>query len=177
MDTVIETERCSIVRLEDDDAPVFQMVYGDEEAVRWVDDGQPITLDESIRWIEVTRNNYNKRGYGMFKIVDRRTGAVIGCCGIVHPSNQTAAEVKYCFVRESWGKGFATEVVLGLIAYGKQVHGIDNFVATVAAENLASQRVLEKCGFLTGREIYNDEGVTLVFYVGSSDIQDEIITD
>ena len=48
-----------------DDLEAMFDVYSDADAMRWVDDGQPITLAECKQWIEVTSQNYLTRGYGM----------------------------------------------------------------------------------------------------------------
>lgn len=52
-------------------------VYSDPEGMRWVGDGQPIRKDECEAWFEVTEKNYAKRGYGMFAIEKRDSGAVV----------------------------------------------------------------------------------------------------
>ena len=53
----------------------------------------------------VTAENYDHRGYGMFALVERETGAVVGFCGLVHPGGQTEAEIKYAFLRTALGPG------------------------------------------------------------------------
>jgi RimJ/RimL family protein N-acetyltransferase len=126
--------------------------------MRWVDDGQPITLAECAHWFEVTRANYEKRGYGMFALEEKASGKVIGFIGIVHPGGQIEAEVKYAFLRSHWGQGLATEAVTGLIDYGARVHGLSYMIATVAPANIASQRVLLKSGMERGELVDNDDG-------------------
>ena len=64
------------------------LVYSDEEGARWVDDGTPITFEECERWMQVTLDNYETRGYGMFTIYDRFSGETVGFCGLVHPGGQ-----------------------------------------------------------------------------------------
>jgi RimJ/RimL family protein N-acetyltransferase len=155
---IFETERLQCRRLTPDDFQAMLEVYGDADAMRWVGDGSPITEDGVRRWIEVTENNYQKRGYGMFALVEKSTGKVIGFCGIVHPGGQQEAEVKYAFLRSYWGQGFATEAVGELIKYGEQKHGLTYMIATVAPENLASQSVLSKVGMSKGELRKNDDG-------------------
>jgi len=64
-------------------------VYGDADAMRWVGDGEPITHEACVKWLEVTENNYRVRGYGMFALVNRKTQEVLGFCGLVHPGGPT----------------------------------------------------------------------------------------
>ena len=133
-------------------------VYGDADAMRWVDDGKSITEDECLRWLEVTNLNYEQRGYGMFAVELKSEPGVVGFCGIVHPGNQKEAEVKYAYLRCVWGQGIATEALVGLIRYGVQEHGIRYIIATTAPENTASHRVLEKAGMSRGELRAEDSG-------------------
>ena len=132
--------------------------------MRWVGDGQPITRKQCEEWLKVTQANYAKRGYGMFALEMRETGTVVGFAGLVHPGGQVEAEVKYAFLRTDWGVGLATEAVPRLLAYGAATHGLHRIIATVASENLASQRVLAKAGMAQEQRRSNDDGsTTLVF--------------
>lgn len=140
------------------DVDAVQAVYGDADAMRWVGDGEPITRSDSERWMEVTANNYRTRGYGMFALVDRTGGDVVGFCGLVHPGGQVEAEVKYALRRSHWGLGLATEAVVALLAYGASVHGLRQVIATTAPENEASHRVLLKAGLRKAELRDNDDG-------------------
>jgi RimJ/RimL family protein N-acetyltransferase len=141
-----ETERLLVRRWRDSDVPALLAVYGDADAMRWVGDGRALTQSECIQWLAVTRRNYEQRRYGMFAIEDRSTRGTIGFCGIVHPGGQPQPEVKYALLRSHWGKGYATEAVTGLIAYGARAHCLTFIMATAAPQNLASHRVLLKAG-------------------------------
>ncbi len=133
-------------RLTAADAEDLFAVYRDPVAMRFVDDGQPIVWDDCVRWIDVTLANYRARGYGMSAVVLLETGQVIGFCGLVHPSGQLEPEVKYAFLASVWGRGLATEVVRGMLAYGSREFGMRRVIATTSSENSASHRVLEKVG-------------------------------
>lgn len=158
-DLVFETARLRVRRWRDADLAPLQAVYGDADAMRWVGDGHALGEAECRRWLEVTRANYAKRGYGMFAIEARDApGAVIGFCGIVHPGGQPEPEVKYALHRAHWGRGLATEAVAGLIEHGARAHGLVHLIATAAPENLASHRVLLKAGMTRAALRDNDDG-------------------
>ncbi len=132
--------------------------------MQFVGDGSPITLESCQEWLEVTARNYSLRGYGMFSLEERATGLVVGFCGLVHPGGQSEAEVKYAFLREAWGKGYASEAVPYLLGYGHQAHGLSRVIATVAPGNLASQRVLAKAGAKRiAPRLHSDGSTTLVY--------------
>lgn len=163
-EVVFCTERLIVRRWCDSDLPALMAVYGDADAMRWVGDGEPVTLEECVKWLEVTRRNYEKRGYGMFAVELRLAPGVIGFCGIVHPGDQAEPEIKYAYLRSHWGRGFATEVAVGLLGYAVSVHGLHHLIATVAPANSASIRVLLKAGMVRGDLINDDDkGQTQLF--------------
>lgn len=169
-DTVFITDRLIARRWRASDLDALLAVYGDADAMRWVGDGRPITRAECEQWLGVTQANYEKRGYGMFALEEQASGAVVGFCGIVHPGNQIEPEVKYAFLRSHWGRGLATEAVVGLVAYGEHSHALSYMIATTDPANTASHRVLQKAGFERGELRDNDDGShTLFFHWRSAD--------
>lgn len=152
------TERLFGRQLIAGDLSEMLIVYGDIDAMTWVDDGDPLSLEDALRWIDITQLNYDRYGYGMTAILDKDTEAIIGFCGLVHPNGQKEVEIKYALKREFWGKGIATEAVCAMRDYGRRVHGIEHIIATTAPENKASHAVLEKSGFHRGALIENEDG-------------------
>ena len=63
--------------------------------------------------------------------------------------------VGYWIGREFWGRGTATAALRAFLALEKA----RPLTAYVAAHNLGSRRVLEKCGFVVVREQRADDGV------------------
>lgn len=164
-ETVFSTERLIVRQWRDSDLATLFAVYGDADAMRWVGDGKPITLEQCVKWLEITRWNYENRGYGMFAVEQKSFPGVIGFCGIVHPDGQAEPEIKYAYLRSLWGRGFATEAAAGLIEYGAAVHGLDYIIATTAPDNEASHKVLLKAGMTKGQLINEeDESATQLFY-------------
>ncbi|MGD1941602.1 MAG: hypothetical protein ACFB0G_09835 [Leptolyngbyaceae cyanobacterium] len=68
---LFETERMICRQLSATDTDEIYGVYSDADAMRWVDDGQPIARDACSKWVEVTLRNYASRGYGMSVLVSR----------------------------------------------------------------------------------------------------------
>lgn len=163
--TLFQTKRLLTRQITHDDLDAMAAVYGDADAMRWVGDGEPLAREGCAEWIEVTHRNYRKRGYGLSAIALRSSGKVIGFCGIVHPGGQPEAEIKYAFLREVWGQGFATETVRGMIAYGSETFGLMEIIATVAPDNHASQRVLTKAGMKHSNTRDNEDGTFTELFV------------
>ncbi len=142
------TERLLVRQIDHADIDDMFAVYGDAESMRWVGDGVPLPRDGCAHWVDVTRTNYEKRGYGMSALVLKTTGEVVGFCGLVHPGGQAEPEIKYALKRAFFGQGFASEAVIGMLRYGRETLGLRHIIATVAPENTVSLRVLQKAGMV-----------------------------
>ncbi len=163
---LFKTERISARRLALEDAEAMQAIYGDVDAMRFVGDGRPLTVEICRHWIEVTDGNFERRGYGMIALVERLTDELIGCIGVVHPDQQEDPEVKYAFRGDKWGQGFATEAVKGIVSYAKFELGKNWLTATVDPDHSASQSVLRKAGFRHTKDRKNEDGsVTQVWEI------------
>jgi len=141
-----------------DDLQELLEVYGDRDAMKWVDDGDVLSYEDALRWIQITANNYETRGYGMSAIIELQTGKLIGFCGLVHPNGQQEVEVKYAFKRHVWGQGFATETVKAMLDYAVHSLQISDVIATTAPENCASHKVLMNAGFSVGEVVIEEDG-------------------
>jgi RimJ/RimL family protein N-acetyltransferase len=162
---VIETGRLTIRRIVKGDEGAMFAVYGDAESMRYVGDGQPLSFERCEQWVRVTEKNYAARGYGMFALVERAMGQVVGFAGLVHPGGQDDAELKYALGRPFFGRGYATEAAIALLGYGRSAVTGSRIIATAFPENLASQRVLAKAGFRPGAPRVNDDGSTTLVFV------------
>ena len=160
---VFVTPRLRCRRWREDDLETIHAVYADPVGARWVGDGEPIEWADSKRWLGVTAANYARDGYGMFAVETRDGSKVVGFCGLVHPGGQDDAEIKYAYRRKDWGKGYASEIAPALIDYGHRTFGLDKIIATVAPENAASHRVLEKAGLVFVDVFQDDDGATALY--------------
>ncbi len=80
-------------------------------------------------------------------IVERSCdGMVIGGCGVDVNEQLECAAVGYIIEREQWGNGYATELTEALITFAFTVLKVKFVYATCDSRNVASYRVMEKCG-------------------------------
>lgn len=80
-----------------------------------------------------------------FIAYDKITNKPIGTCSVAAEGPEGSWGFGYDVTRELWGKGYATEMANAMIDF---IYSMDirDLYCTVATENLASCRVLEKCG-------------------------------
>lgn len=170
---VIETERLAMRYLRPDDLDDFHGLTSDPEINRYMDDGQPLSRENTERWIEISLANYEARGYGCFAVTPKGEDRMIGFAGFARPADRPGiTEIIYAFSKVHWGKGYATEVARGLIEFGLTRGGLDRIEATVDPANDPSKRVLFKAGMTYDGHRPNDEGTETDFFSVERSTQD-----
>ncbi len=83
-----------------------------------------------------------------FKVTLREDGTIIGDAGIKGPPSEDGfVEIAYGIEPDHQGHGFATEAARALTAFAKEAAGVRVVRAHTKHDNIASSRVLTKCGF------------------------------
>ena len=127
-----------------DDLDAWQAIYVDAEEV-WY--GEPrSSLDENRGKLERQIAHFAEHGFGMCAVDLAASGETIGAAGLQHLEGGPEVEVGYRFLNGHWGQGYATESARASVAYGFDEVGLERIVAVALESNVASRRVLEKCG-------------------------------
>jgi [ribosomal protein S5]-alanine N-acetyltransferase len=80
-------------------------------------------------------------------IVHKQDGKLIGTCGLYNFNlNHKRAEIGFALSKKYWHQGYMTEAVKATIAYGFHVLMFNRIEAICMSENIASVKVLQKCG-------------------------------
>ena len=150
----LRTERLLLRRPTLDDLEAWHAIYVDAEEV-WF--GAPrSSIDENREKLVRQIAHHEEHGFGFFLVELLDSGEPIGAAGLQHLDGGPEVEVGYRFLKEHWGRGYATESALASLAFGFDELGLERIVAVALESNTASRRVLEKCGL---REI----GLTHVY--------------
>ena len=81
-----------------------------------------------------------------FGIFLKETNALIGACGYA-PREESTPEIGYWIGEPYWNRGIATEAARAVIDHAFTEGGLALLLGSCRVTNLASRRVLEKCGF------------------------------
>ena len=119
MDIVIETDRLLVRKFTEDDAPLLYDLNLDPEIIRY-----------HGRWAVHLR-------FGL---------EFIGWCGLKYLTETNEVDLGYRFKKNFWGNGYATEAARVCIEYGFDTLKLHRIVGRALPANLASIKVLEKCG-------------------------------
>lgn len=168
-ETILETERLILRKWTDADCDALFEIMRDEEVARNIGDGKPFTKEKSKDFLVWVKNYERENGFCRWKVVEKSNGKTIGSCGFALLPETKKIDLGYLLARESWGKGYATEIAGAATDYGFKKLGFREIIAMTDLENTASQKVLEKIGFeKRGIEIFNGKE-SLVFIKKKSD--------
>ena len=89
-------------------------------------------------------------------IIERKDGAKVGDLCFKGLNDDGSVEIGYGISEEYQGRGYATEAVDAMVSWALRQPEVGRVEAETEPDNKASQRVLEKCGFIpagtTGKE-------------------------
>ncbi len=91
----------------------------------------------------------------VWAIVPKKGGELVGTCALVR--TKEVNEIGYRFLEKHWGKGYGTEVAMGLVNYGLHTLRLPKLTAYAVKENVASIKILEKCGMEYVGDLFNKE--------------------
>ena len=155
MTTITETPRLILRHFDVADADALQHVFGDPHVMHFGPGVQtPQWVAEWLRtWID---RRYATWGFGMWAVVEKSSGGVIGYCGLTQFNNRCApddVELGYRLARAHWGRGYATEAATAARDHAFGALALPRIIAMIDPRNTASLRVAEKLGMRYERDI------------------------
>ena len=118
----------------------------DEDNRKYVPDEVFKTLEEAKGVIDFIIESYkSKEGPFIYAVIRKEDNANIGYVQLVKIDE--GYEIGYHIAKKYTGKGYATEAVKLFLEYLKDNTDLKKVYGVALAENKASCRVLEKCGF------------------------------
>jgi RimJ/RimL family protein N-acetyltransferase len=109
----------------------------------------PYTDTDANQWLALTARITEVQGRPVHWAIRNAENALIGGCGFdgFHLGKSHRAEIGYWLAKPYWGKGIMTAVVKRICRHAFEEFGLLRITAHVFSHNVASARVLEKCGF------------------------------
>lgn len=142
----IQTSRLVLRPLQTSDAIVLHRIYQSEGVLQYFPNPIPPPLVKVERFIAGQQAHWEQHGYGNWGILLDGEGEIIGWAGLQYLPERNETEVGFLLDRPFWGKGYATEAALASLEFGFSQFNLDHIIALVHPDNLASRRVIEKCG-------------------------------
>ena len=146
MNIILETKRLLIRTFTERDANLIYELNLDPEVTRYTHD----LVKDLAHASEILQNviipQYALYHHGRWAVHTKSTLEFLGWCGLKYRHELNEVDLGYRFKKESWGKGYATEAAYASIRYGFEKIGLQRIVGRAEIDNIASWKVLEKCG-------------------------------
>jgi RimJ/RimL family protein N-acetyltransferase len=153
MKPALESERLFLREMIPEDVDALVTVLGDAESMRYYP--KPFDREMVEAWVARNRERYAQDGFGLWAMVLKSTGQVIGDCGLVVQEVDGAREVEvgYHVRPDMQNQGLATEAARACMDYGFDRLGLDRIISLIRPENLPSRRVAEKNSLTIEKEV------------------------
>lgn len=141
----LHTERLILRRPQPGDAPAIFAYASDAAVTRYLSWPRHESIEHTRDFLSFSDAEWHTFPAGPYLIELRASGRVLGGTGLKF-SPDASVETGYVLAADAWGKGYATESVTAMAELCTLL-GVRNLFARCHPGHLASQRVLQKCGF------------------------------
>lgn len=167
---ILETNRLILRELTPDDFDALYAVLADSDIM----EHYPYIFDETRVRSWITRNieRYEKDGFGLWAVVLKESGEMIGDCGITMQSihGEMLPEVGYHIRKDQQCKGYASEAAAACIRWAFENSSFPAVYSYMKYTNIPSQRTAEKSGMRFMEEYADpDNDYTRVYCIRRED--------
>ena len=141
----LRTERLLLRRWREDDLEPFAAMNADPSVMEFFP--AVLTRAESDALAARSDAAFDERGYGLWAVELRSTGAFAGFIGLAGmPDGFGGVEVGWRLAPAFWGAGFATEGARASIRFAFDTLGLDEVSSVTSVLNERSQAVMRRLG-------------------------------
>ncbi|MCE5267603.1 MAG: GNAT family N-acetyltransferase [Planctomycetaceae bacterium] len=143
----LQTARLALRPFRTADAGQVQFLAGDR-AVADTTLNIPHPYEDGIaeKWISNHRDWFERDEQAVFAVTLKSDGTLVGAVGLRIEREDDRAELGYWTGREYWERGYCTEAVRALLAFGFGELRLNRIYACHFSRNPASGRVMQKVG-------------------------------
>lgn len=147
----LDTKRLILRPMIESDFNALHLIFTDPKVLAAFDHA-PFTQEQMQRWLQRNLDHQDEFGYGLFSVILRATGELIGDCGLEQMADMGAAELGYDFRSDFWNRGYATEAACAVRDFAFDVLHLPQLISLIRVGNTASRRVAEKVGMILAEE-------------------------
>ena len=145
---VLETARLTLRLPQASDLDGWAAMNADAETMRFI--GGKATRAETWRQLCTMRGSWDIKGFAMFSVIERETGAWVGRIGPWEPEGWPGKEVGWGIAPQFAGKGYAYEAAVASMDYAFDVLGWETAIHTIDPENARSIALAVRLGSTNG---------------------------
>lgn len=172
---IIETERLILRKMDNGDYSALCKILQDEDVMYAYE--HAFSDDEVDEWLKKQLVRYETDGIGLWAVVLKENGEVIGQCGLTKQLwwGENVVEVGYLFRKDFWHKGYATEAAVACKDYAFNRLGEKRVYSIIRDLNLPSLRVALRNGMkMCGVQVKHYYGIDmphLIYCVSNEDTE------
>lgn len=151
---ITETDRCVIRETTEEDVDAFWQIYSNSEITRYTEGLYPTIEKEKQYAREYREKVYGFYGFGVWTIVKKDTGEIIGRAGFSYREGYEDPEIGFVIGVPWQRQGYAYEVCSALLQYAGEKLAFERITAFVRPENEASLELCRKLGMETIGEAF-----------------------
>ena len=150
----LQTDRLLLRMFRESDFEAYAGICADPDVMRYLGEGKPLSRMDAWRQMAMVLGHWQLRGYGLWAVEEKVSGALVGRIGFFNPEGWPGFEVGWMLGRPYWGNGFATEGARAVLQYAFTEMQRTHVISLIRPENAASIRVAERLGErLEGRTV------------------------
>ena len=154
----IETERLLLRRIDKNDVDEVLALRSNPQTMKYIPRPLAKSREDALEHIAMIEDKIvNNTGIN-WGISLKGNPKIIGIIGHykISPENHRA-EIGYLSLPETNGKGYMSEAIKAVVAYGFQQMNLHSIEAIIDPENIASEKVLQKNGFIKEAHLRENE--------------------
>lgn len=144
---VIHTKRLFMRKPLIEDVDQFYSILKEEAVGKWLAKSRGMSKEEVNDYIGQLISHWEQYDFGVWLLVNRNTGKLLGHCGLRKVNETGEIEIMYLLAPEYWGNGYASEAVEASIQYAIETMNVKRIIARVKVANENSKKLLRKLGF------------------------------
>ncbi len=173
-----ETKRLILRKMTMEDLDDLLRIFSDPKVMRSFG-GILFDRERMKQWLLRNLDHQTRYGYGLFSVILKANGELVGDCGLEHIEVEGSPEVEigYDFLSAYWGQGLATEAAGAVRDYAFDQLGLHRVISLIRPENLASIRVAEKIGMVKEKECVRGSQLYHVYSLSGGSAQTARLLD
>ena len=146
MRIIFQSFRLYFREFDENDIQLLYELNSNPNVIKYVH--EPAPTIENIT--SILHNNilpqYTLYGMGRWAVHIKSNNEFIGWCGLKYIKETNEVDLGYRFKENYWGKGYGFEAAKATLDYGFNNRHLKKIMATALPENIASWKIMEKCG-------------------------------
>lgn len=159
---ILETDRLILRKLTNDDKHDLSLILQNKDVMYAYE--HAFSDEEVDIWLNNQLRRYKDDGFGLWAVILKETGALIGQCGLTiqQIGNKNVVEVGYLFNKAYWHKGYATESAIACKNFAFNNLNIDEVYSIIRENNTSSINVARRNGMtLKGKFVKHYYGIDM----------------